>query len=242
MTINLDAAIKIILLDIEGTTTPIDFVVQVLFPYARTHLKNYLAKHWDNAEVQADLLRLQAENIADAQPLEITHPESVMNFLVWLMDQDRKSTPLKSLQGKVWEEGYRSGELKSRVFADVPVAFTRWQQQQKRVCIFSSGSILAQKLLFEFTEFGNLSSFISGWFDTNIGAKKEAESYQRVAAELNCRVHEILFISDVTAELQAARSAGMPTILSVRSGNQPQPDAESFAQVQSFAEIIDPRA
>ncbi len=242
MTINLDAAIKIILLDIEGTTTPIDFVVQVLFPYARTHLKNYLAKHWDNAEVQADLLRLQAENIADAQPLEITQPDSVMRYLAWLMEQDRKSTPLKSLQGKVWEEGYGSGALKSQIFADVPLALTRWQEQQKRICIFSSGSILAQKLLFKFTEVGNLSSFISGWFDTNIGAKKEAESYQRIAAELNCAAHEILFISDVTAELQAARSAGMLTILSVRPGNQPQPDAASYAQVQSFAEIIDPRA
>ena len=242
MTIKLDAAIKIILLDIEGTTTPIDFVIQVLFPYARTHLKNYLAKHWDTAEVQADLIKLQAENITDAQPLEITQPDSVMRYLAWLMEQDRKSTPLKSLQGKVWEAGYRGGALKSQIFADVPLAFTRWQQQQKRICIFSSGSTLAQKLLFEFTEFGDLSSFISGWFDTNIGAKKEAESYPRIAAGLNCAAHEILFISDVTAELQAARSAGMQTILSVRPGNQSQPDAASYAQVQSFAEIIDPHS
>lgn len=241
MTSALDSNIKVILLDIEGTTTPIDFVYQILFPYARRHLQTYLAQYW--AEAQADIAQLQAEHAADVQqglqpPLLNTRQlESVVAYLHWLMDQDRKSTPLKSLQGKVWEMGYQSGELKSQVFADVPPAFARWSEQQKRICIFSSGSVLAQKLLFAYTEAGDLRQFISGWFDTNIGAKREMESYQRIAAALQCALPEIVFISDVTAELTAAQAAGMPTILSQRPGNPPQEQAKNFSRINSFAEL-----
>lgn len=232
---------KVILLDIEGTTTPIDFVFQILFPYARHHLQTYLTEHWDDA--QADIVALQAEQAADVQqglyppPLDSTQLASVVTYLHWLMDRDRKATPLKSLQGKVWEEGYKSGTLKSQIFADVPPALVRWRQQQKRICIFSSGSVLAQKLLFTYTEFGDLSLLINGWFDTKVGAKKEAESYQRIAAELGCEPEECVFISDVTAELVAANAAGMQAILSVRPGNHPQEGSENFACVHSFAAL-----
>lgn len=232
---------KVILLDIEGTTTPIDFVFQTLFPYARHHLAEYLAAHWD--EVQADLTALQAEHDADTAqglqppPLDGAESASVVAYLHWLMERDRKSTPLKSLQGKVWEEGYRSGALKSQFFADVPPALARWQQQQKRIAIFSSGSVLAQKLLFTYTEFGDLSASISGWFDTNVGAKKEAASYQRIAAALGVAPQEVLFLSDVTAELIAAREAGMQTKLSLRPGNHPQEGAENFVCLASFAAL-----
>ncbi|MBS1812456.1 MAG: acireductone synthase [Acidobacteria bacterium] len=231
-------SIKIILLDIEGTTTPIDFVFQTLFPYARHHLTSYLAEHWE--EAQADIAELQAEHTADAQqglnppPFDNTQLDSVVTYLHWLMDRDRKSTPLKSLQGKVWEEGYKSGALKSQIFADVPPALARWQQQQKHICIFSSGSVLAQKLLFTYTECGDLSPFISGWFDTKVGAKKEATSYLRIAEELGGKPQEVTFISDVTAELAAASAAGMQAILSVRPGNPPQEESERFTRVTSF--------
>ena len=230
-----DPASKVILLDIEGTTTPIDFVYQVLFPYARQHVQSYLAQHWDDA--QTDIAQLQVEHSADVQQglqppaLDSSQLASVVAYLHWLMEQDRKSTPLKSLQGKVWEAGYQSGELKSQVFADVPPAFTTWQQQGKRLAIFSSGSVLAQKLLFKYTEYGDLSGFISGWFDTNIGAKREAESYHCIAAELECEPREVAFISDVTAELEAAQKAGMQTFLALRPGNPSQPNAEAFGQV-----------
>ena len=206
---------KVILLDIEGTTTPIDFVYQVLFPYARKHLSAYLTTHWN--DVPNELAQLQAEHAADIrqglQPpaLDLSQPDSVIAYLHWLMDQDRKSTPLKSLQGRVWEMGYQSGALKSQIFADVPRAFAAWQAQGRRIAIFSSGSVLAQKLLFTYTESGDLSGFISDWFDTNIGAKREAESYERIAAALHCEPREVAFISDVTAELDAARQAGMQT-------------------------------
>jgi enolase-phosphatase E1 len=241
MTNPLAPNIKVILLDIEGTTTPIEFVYQILFPYARHHLHTYLAEHWD--EAQADIAQLQAEHTADVQEgrqppqLNAAQIESVVAYLHWLMDQDRKATPLKSLQGKVWAAGYQSGALKSQLFADVPTAFARWADQEKRICIFSSGSVLAQKLLFTYTEYGDLSQFISGWFDTNIGAKRETESYQRIAASLACKPQEIVFISDVTAELAAAQKAGMETILSIRAGNSPQERTEHFAAVQSFTEL-----
>lgn len=229
---------KVILLDIEGTTTPIDFVYQVLFPYARKHLQSYLSRHWN--EVESEREQLQAEHRNDLQQglqpptMDIAQPESVVAYLHWLMDRDRKSTPLKSLQGKVWEAGYKSGELKSQMFADVPTAFVHWQQQNKRIAIFSSGSVLAQKLLFTYTESGDLSGFISGWFDTNIGAKQAAASYHRIAEALQCEPREVVFISDVTAELAAAQQAGMQTFLSLRAGNPPQPNAEAFAQITSF--------
>lgn len=232
---------KVILLDIEGTTTPIDFVFQTLFPYARHHLSEYLAAHWD--EVQADLAALQAEHAADTAqglqppPLDGTQLASVVAYLHWLMERDRKSTPLKSLQGKVWEEGYRSGALKSQFFADVPPAVARWQQQQKRIAIFSSGSVLAQKLLFTYTEFGDLSAGISDWFDTNVGAKRGAASYQRIAAAMGVAPEEVLFLSDVTAELSAAREAGMQTRLSLRPGNPLQEGAENFTSIESFAAL-----
>jgi enolase-phosphatase E1 len=236
-----DSSIKVMLLDIEGTTTPIDFVYQVLFPYARHHLAAYLAAHWNDA--QADRAALPSEHAADVQQglqppaLDPSQLDSVVAYLHWLMDRDRKTTPLKSLQGKVWEAGYKSGDLKSQVFADVPTAFARWQQQQKRISIFSSGSVLAQKLLFSYTEHGDLSRCISGWFDTNIGAKREAESYRRIAAALQCEPHEIAFLSDVTAELAAARAAGMQPILALRPGNAPQPNVEDFPAVNSFDEL-----
>ncbi len=229
---------KVILLDIEGTTTPIDFVYQVLFPYTRKHLRAYLAQHWD--AVQSDLAPLQSEHAHDVQQglqppaLDITQLNSVVAYLHWLMEQDRKATPLKSLQGKVWEAGYKSGELKSQMFADVPRAFVNWQQQNKRIAIFSSGSVLAQKLLFTYTEAGDLSGFISGWFDTNIGAKRDAESYRRIAAALQCESREVAFISDVTAELTAAQEAGMQTFLSLRPGNPLQLNAEAFVQITQF--------
>ncbi len=235
MKMQFDSVIKVILLDIEGTTTPIDFVYQILFPYAQQHVPSYLAQHWDDA--QTDIAHLEAEHAADVQQglqppsLDSSQLASVAAYLHWLMEQDRKATPLKSLQGKVWKAGYESGELKSQIFADVLPAFTAWQQQQWRICIFSSGSVLAQKLLFTYTEFGDLSDFISGWFDTNIGAKREAESYRRIAASLQCEPREVAFISDVTAELAAAQDAGMQTFLMLRPGNPSQPNAEAFANV-----------
>jgi enolase-phosphatase E1 len=238
---------KCILLDIEGTTTPIDFVYQTLFPFARAHVKDYLARHWNSADVREDVTDLRTEQEADirqghAPPIihegvDDLQLQSVVAYVHWLMDRDRKSTPLKSLQGKIWEEGYRTGELLSQVFEDVPAAMKRWHQQGQRVCIYSSGSVLAQKLLFSHTAAGDLTPLISGYFDTTIGAKKEAGSYRRIAGHLQLSPEEITFVSDVVAELDAARAAGMHGVLSVRPGNHPQPPSDSYKIIHTFAEI-----
>jgi enolase-phosphatase E1 len=232
-----------LLLDIEGTTTPVDFVFKVLFPYARAHAREYLASRLESEELKAELAAFFRENSEDvlggldppslADPPE---PDSLVTYVHWLMDRDRKSTPLKSLQGKIWEEGYRRGELRGLVFEDVPRALERWRAEGKQICIFSSGSVLAQKLLFSHTEAGDLTDHIDGYFDTNMGAKVEPASYTRIAAALARDPGEILFVSDVAPELDAARSGGLQTRLCVRPGNAPQREG-SHGAIVSFDRI-----
>jgi enolase-phosphatase E1 len=237
-----ESPISVVLLDIEGTTTPIDFVYEVLFPYARARAAEFLTSHRpDVAEDIEELLRENAEDAAlDLNPPAIRRGEveELAAYVQWLMDQDRKTTALKSLQGKIWEAGYREGELHSQVFEDVPRAFRRWQKQERRICIYSSGSVLAQKLLFANTEAGDLTPFISGYFDTNIGPKKEAESYQRIVGALASQPSAIVFVSDVTAELEAAASAGLETRLCLRPGNRPQTGAAGYTVITSFDELF----
>jgi enolase-phosphatase E1 len=153
------------------------------------------------------------------------------------MDRDRKSTGLKSLQGKIWREGYRDGSLKAQVFGDVRPAFERWRSANFRISIFSSGSALAQQLLFAHTEAGDLTAFISDYFDTNVGRKADPESYTSIAEAVGFQPNEMLFISDVVAELEAANTAGMKTLLSIRPGNQTQSGADRFRIIHSFDEI-----
>lgn len=235
------------MLDIEGTTTPIDFVYNVLFPYARSRVNDYLRRNWSLPAVRADIAGLFAENGEDTRrgldpppldgPVEQVSIDSVDRYVQWLMDRDRKTTPLKSIQGKIWDEGYGRGELRSLVFEDVPRAFKRWGTQGKKVFIYSSGSVLAQRLLFANTEAGDLTGFIGGYFDTKIGSKKDAESYRRIAGELNLQPHAILFVSDVTGELDSAASAGFETLLCVRPGNPTGPTS-GHAVIETFDEIF----
>lgn len=218
-------SLRAILLDIEGTTTPIAFVHDVLFSYARDHVREFLAAN-PSAE---DIAHLREEQANDAGA-----PESISEYVEWLISIDRKSTALKSLQGKIWRQGYEDGSLKSQVFADVAPAFERWRHRGLRVSIFSSGSVLAQQLLFAHTEVGDLTMFIDSYFDTNVGKKGEAESYRKIAEAMGLPAQEILFISDVVAELEAADEAGMKTVLSIRPGNAPQPQ---YPSIRSFDEI-----
>ncbi|HKX32245.1 MAG TPA: acireductone synthase [Blastocatellia bacterium] len=242
-----DGQVNALLLDLEGTVTSIDFVYQVLFPYARRRVGDFLERHAAAEEVRADLARLREEWEADErgggnppayqdQTLG-ARLESTVAYLHWLMDRDRKSTPLKSLQGKIWEEGYRAGELKSRIFADVPAALERWHRERRQIAIFSSGSVLAQQLFLAHTEAGDLTGLIGGYFDTRVGTKSDPESYRRIAGALRRLPAEIVFISDVTAELQAARAAGMQPVLSIRPGNHPQPDPEAYPQLTNFDDL-----
>ena len=154
------------------------------------------------------------------------------------MDRDRKSTGLKSLQGKIWQEGYVRGELRSQVFEDVPPALKYWKNKNLDVRIFSSGSVLAQKLLFANTEAGDLTDLLCGYVDTNIGPKTDQESYRKIANEFQLPASEVLFVSDMIAELYAAKCAGMQTLLCVRPGNLPQPEKHDHSVINSFSEII----
>ena len=244
------AGIRGILLDIEGTTTPIAFVHEVLFSYARSQVKDYLTEHFGSAELSADLERLRAEYALDLKqnlepPALVDGPrdaeiDSIVAYAGWLMDRDRKSTGLKSLQGKIWRQGYLDGTLKAQLFADVAPALERWHRAGLKISIFSSGSSLAQKLLFAHTEAGNLSRFISDYFDTTVGTKTDAESYRQIAAALCLSATEVLFISDVVNELDAASAAGMQSMLCVRPGNQPQTSPARYRIIQSFDEIFPP--
>jgi enolase-phosphatase E1 len=238
-----------ILLDIEGTTTPIDFVYEVLFPYARAHVKEYLRQNLHSEQLSDDLVKLREEHEADVtqklfppswrdEPVD-ARIDSIVDYVLWLMDRDRKSTALKSLQGKIWQQGYLTGKLKGRVFPDVPPALDRWYRLNLDLRTFSSGSVLAQKLLLSHTEAGDLTKFLRGYFDTTTGPKTSEGSYRQIATELGMPISAILFISDVTLELDAAKSAGMPTLLCVRPGNRPQPLTHGHGIIHRFSEIID---
>ena len=229
---------RTILLDIEGTTTPITFVLDVLFPYSKTHIAKFVETHFD--ALKHEIEQLVDESSKDDKytvPVDPGEPGSVATYLEFLIDENRKSTPLKTIQGMIWKEGYESGKLISVLFDDVPRAFKRWHSERNAIAIYSSGSILAQQLLFQYTNHGDLTRFISTYFDTNIGAKRESESYVKIAVELRHEPRHITFCSDVPAELDAARDAGMHTVLVVRPGNSPVDNAESYRVIQSLDEL-----
>lgn len=213
---------KAILLDIEGTTTPISFVHETLFPYARARVPGFVL---DNlSDLKFEIEQLAGEHLTENGYDREFRPESansVSDYLKFLIDQDRKSTPLKAIQGMIWRAGYEKGEIVSPVFDDVPDALKRWKAAGKTIAIFSSGSVQAQQLLFKYTDLGDLTQFISNYFDTNIGSKRDESSYVAIAEELALQPAEVHFISDIPEELDAARAAGMQTSLSVRPGNAP---------------------
>ena len=205
---------RVLLFDVEGTTTPIDFVTKELFPFARVRMESFLA---ENAkELAADLEALKREFLGE--PLAPFAEYAPLPYLLWLMDRDRKSPALKSIQGKIWEGGYRSGALKGAVYPEVRSAFERWKDEGKRLFIYSSGSVLAQKLLFGYSSAGDMLPLLEGHFDTGVGAKREAGSYREIARRVGTEEKGITFFSDIVAELDAAREAGMGTVLVCRSG------------------------
>jgi enolase-phosphatase E1 len=238
--------IRFLLLDIEGTTTPVDFVYETLFPFASAGVELYLHRHSAEPEVRHLLNELRAEQAADAAKdpqvgvwMRGTAEEEVAtagNYVRHLIATDRKTTSLKTLQGRIWEEGYRSGELRGEVYEDVPRAFERWKKEGKRVAIFSSGSVLAQKLLFGYSNAGDLTKYIEAYFDTTTGPKREVASYKAIANALRAETGSMLFVSDVTQELDAAGDAGMHTALMVRPGSS-QPEDSRHTCIESFDQL-----
>jgi enolase-phosphatase E1 len=204
--------IKAILTDIEGTTSSISFVKDVLFPYARQRLPAFVATHADDPQVQHWL----HETTKEAGLVSASQHELIGVLQRWI-DEDRKATPLKALQGLIWEDGYRNGEYQAHVYTEVAPKLRAWKQAGLDLYVYSSGSVTAQKLLFAFSEAGDLTPLFSGYFDTETGPKRDPNSYRSIAIAIGTPAGQILFLSDVAEELDAARAAGMRTTLLART-------------------------
>lgn len=221
--------IRAIVTDIEGTTSDIRFVHNVLFPYARERLAGFIAGHQHEEQIKAILSDLRVET---GEPQATT--ERLIEVLFRFMDEDRKSTALKALQGLIWRDGYVNGNFTGHLYADVLPAFKAWQQQGVALYVYSSGSVSAQKLLFGYSDEGDITPVFSGYFDTHVGAKRDVQSYHNIAAQTGKAGHELLFLSDIRQELDAAREAGWQTVQLIRG----EADTQSVhPQVNGFDEI-----
>ena len=236
-----------ILLDIEGTTCPVSFVTETLFPYAKSELKSFLDRHkkdplinqlidnadneWihDNSE-DSTRLRHQSEKRQQTKHLKIEA------YLQLLIKTDKKSTTLKDIQGKIWKEGYATGRISSELFEDAHENLKQWHKQGYRLSVYSSGSVEAQHLLYRYTNKGDIKNLFSYWFDTHIGNKKEPSSYTEIASVMDCKPQNILFISDNSDECDAARSAGLGTLYSMRDGN-PQQEPRNHPVISCLEEV-----
>tara|TARA_B100001939_G_scaffold195173_1_gene167904 strand:- start:249 stop:995 length:747 start_codon:yes stop_codon:yes gene_type:complete len=216
--------IRAVVLDIEGTTCPVDFVTGTLFPYAREHLGSLLSQADQQAELEPLLQEVRIAWKEEANPqapayAESQDPLALLPYLQWLIDQDRKLAPLKELQGLTWRFGYQSGAISTPLFADVAPMLQHWHQLGLRLAVYSSGSVAAQQLFYGHTGDGDLSGLFERWYDTRLGPKKEATSYALLAADLQLQANAVLFISDASAELDAAQAAGLQICGSQRPGN-----------------------
>lgn len=203
---------RVILTDIEGTTSSISFVKDVLFPYARERLPAFVETHADTPEV----VHWLHEAAKEAGLVSATQQEIIDLLVAWI-DADRKSTALKALQGMIWQDGYASGEYRAHVYPEVAARLREWVAAGKRVYVYSSGSVPAQKLFFAYSEAGDLTPLFSGYFDTETGPKRETESYRRITEAIGVPAADVLFLSDIVQELDAAKTAGMQTILLARA-------------------------
>ena len=233
---------KAILLDIEGTTSSVSFVYDVMFPQVRRDLSSFLEKNWQDVDVQLacdqiaqDAGHASVENWCG--PNSMDQRENIEAEVTRLMDGDVKATGLKKLQGLIWRHGFESGEMKAHVYPEVPGCIRQWRDAGMDVRIYSSGSVQAQHLFFGHTEVGDLLSHFTGHYDTTIGSKKEASSYQAIVADWKLAAGGILFISDVVEELDAAKQAGLQTQLCVRPGNSEVASGHGHEVIHSFDEV-----
>jgi enolase-phosphatase E1 len=237
----LPADTRAVVLDIEGTTTPLTFVHDVLFPHARARLDEAVARRGSDPRIEEALQLLAEEHLRDlAEGHDIPAFGDGAAYARWLMDRDRKSTGLKQLQGVIWEAGYRDGSLRSDLFADVPRALAAWHEAGVEVWIYSSGSVLAQRLLFGHTPWADLTPWIGGWHDTTTGPKLEPASYAAIAREIGVAPGEVLFLSDARRELDAAAAAGLATGLLRRPGN-PKDDPGPHPVYEDFLDLLPAR-
>lgn len=244
---------KVLLLDIEGTTTSISFVKDKLFPYAEENVKDFLDAQWDDEDVKEAVNALRKLAIEDQEksveglvsiPGEDASKEDQIEGLVknvkWQMSSDRKVAPLKQLQGLIWKKGYDKGDIKGHVYDDVLPALEQWRSVEgQKIYIYSSGSVQAQKLLFGQSSAGDLLPLIDGHFDTAVGAKQEATSYTAIVEKIGCKAEEILFLTDIEKEAEAARTSGVNVALVSREGNAPLAEgaAAAYPVLHSFTQL-----
>lgn len=227
---------KTILTDIEGTTSSISFVKEVLFPYARRELPNFVRAHANDPKVRHWLDQVQLELAS-----EFFSDEHLIETLLNWIDTDRKHTALKALQGMIWVAGYRDGDYAAHIYDDAAEMLKHWHDAGQHIYVYSSGSVPAQKLFFGHTKVGDLTPLFSGYFDTEMGGKRDAESYRRIAAAMKTEPSNIIFLSDIVEELDAAREASMDTVLLDRLNDYPQPRTDEathgHVRVESFSDI-----
>lgn len=229
--------INAILTDIEGTTSSISFVKEVLFPYARAALPGFVRDHGHEPQVRQWLDAVATEIAASA-----CQDEVIVETLQGWIDQDRKHTALKALQGMIWETGYRNGDYSAHLYPEVAAVLRGWHAQGLPLYVYSSGSVPAQKLFFGFSQAGDLNGLFSGNFDTEVGGKRETASYARIAEAIGIAPGEILFLSDIVEELDAAREAGLQTVLLDRLADYLMPRTgeatHGHTRVENFEQIV----
>lgn len=231
----------VILTDIEGTTSSIAFVKDVLFPYARASLPGFVEARRHEPEIRRWLDAVALEIGEDHHAERDSRDEAAVQQLLAWIDEDRKHTALKAIQGLLWREGYALGEYRAHVYPDAIDALERWKAAGHELYVYSSGSVQAQKLFFGHSEAGDLTPLFSGYFDTGIGGKREVASYRHIAADIGVAPSHIVFLSDVVEELDAAREAGLRTVLVDRKSDYPLPRAEQangHTRVETFSAIL----
>jgi len=225
----------VILTDIEGTTSSISFVKDVLFPYARRELPRFVRERGHEPDVRHWL------DVVAVEHGSICNDDVIVETLQGWIDQDRKHTALKALQGMLWREGYERNDYRAHIYPDAAEALQRWHAAGYALAVYSSGSVAAQKLLFQYSEAGDLRPVFSAYFDTEVGYKRSADSYRLIADSLNHRPEDIVFLSDVIEELDAAQEAGLRTVMLDRREDYPQPRTgeatHGHVRVDSFADI-----
>ena len=234
-----------LLLDIEGTTCPVSFVAEVLFPYARAAIPTFLETHQHDPEIQQLAKEVQSAWLLDRDPQaaalrqqckDLNEATRVAPYLQQLVDRDIKLTALKDLQGRIWRSGYASGALVAPLYSDVAESLVRWHQTGFTLAVYSSGSVPAQQLLYGHSTAGDLRHLFSYWFDTRIGSKQEATSYSTIAEQMSVPSQQVLFISDSLSEVEAAAAAGMSVLFSDREGN-PGRDSGRFERIDGYRRL-----
>ena len=232
--------VKIILTDIEGTTSSISFVKDVLFPYASSQLPEFLKNHQNDAAVQQQIAATAELAKQEGKVLSVDDLEGISQCLLQWIRDDKKATPLKALQGMIWQQGYHNGDYQAHMYPDASEKLQQWHAAGTPLYVYSSGSVQAQKLFFGYSQDGDLTPLFSGYFDTTSGGKRESQSYQNILTELqkshDIQAENVLFLSDIEEELEAAYETGMQTCWLVREQDLPantnHPACHSFSVIQ----------